>query len=114
MGDLLDLFFAGIVLLGFWCGIFFIYWIISKICQFFEVLKYKAKLKKITPQIESINTEELFAKLTLTKESYLKLMGQIQQQYGTAEEPWENARTYKEKETVHKTIIEDWYSVKFR
>lgn len=86
-------------------------WLIYKFCEY---LKYKDKLKKITPQIEAINIEELSAKLLSTEESLLELMKQIKQQYGTAEETWENARTYKEKEKLYKTLIEDWNSANIK
>jgi len=104
MGDLLVAF---LVIFGFWYGLYFIIWIITTIIQFLETLKYKAKLKKITPQIESINTEELSAKLLLTEESYLKLMDQIKQRYGTADEQWTNIRRYQEEEALYKRRIGD-------
>ena len=107
MEELLEYCFAIIVFLGFWCGLFFIYWTISTIFQFLETLKYKAKLKKIAPQIESINTEELSSMLSSTKESYLKLMGHIQQRYGTADEQWTDIRTYQKEEAVYNRRIGD-------
>lgn len=99
MGDLLVAF---LVIIGFWCGLYFIIWIIRTIFKFLETLKYKAKLKKITPQIESINTEELSSILLSTTKSFSSLMGHIQQQYGITDEQLKDIHTYQEKEAVYK------------
>jgi len=114
MKDLLEEYLPIIIFLSFILGPYLIVKTSIIISKFRETRKYKAKLKQIAPQIESINIEELSAKLLSTKEAYLELMNQIQQRYGAAEEVWKDARTYKDEETVYKTLIEDWYSVKLR
>jgi hypothetical protein len=91
-----------LVLIGFWCGLFFIIWIIRTISKFLETLKYKTKLKKIAPRIKSINTEKLSAELLSIEKSYSELINKIQKRYGAADEQWTNIRRYQEEKALYK------------
>jgi hypothetical protein len=74
--------FGVFVIIGFWCSLLMISWIVRTISKFLEIIKYKAKLKKITPQVKAINTEELSSELISAKESYSSLVNLLQKRYG--------------------------------
>jgi hypothetical protein len=55
--------------------------LIKAIANFLKTRKYKAKLKKLTPQIYAIDIDELSSKLTVIKQSYLLLDKLLQEDY---------------------------------
>jgi hypothetical protein len=99
--------FSVLIIIGFYSSFLIIPWFIREITKFIETRKYKAKLKKITPQIEAINTEELSSELISAKESYLSLGGLLQGRYGICgeDEQKKDISTYTEEEANYRRKI---------
>jgi hypothetical protein len=101
---MMEYFFGVLIVIGFYSSFLIIPWFIRVISKFIETRKYKAKLEKITPQIEAINTEELSSELISAKESYLSLGGLLQERYGICgeDEQIKDISTYTEEEANYR------------
>jgi hypothetical protein len=73
------------IIVGFYFAVAIAGWLIKEVEKFRETRRYKAKLKNITPQIDSINIEELFSKLSTIKQSYLSLQRLLERKYKVSE-----------------------------
>jgi hypothetical protein len=91
-------------IVGFYGSIYIIAWLIRTISKFLEIRKYKAKLKKITPQLKTISTEELSSELLSIKESYLPLVDLLRQRYriGGEDEQVKDIYKYAEEEADYR------------
>lgn len=74
------LYFIGVIL-GFYFAVAILGWLLKEVEIFLETRRYKSKLKNITPQINSINIEELHSKLSTIKHSYLPLSELLQRKH---------------------------------
>jgi len=88
------------IFVGFYAVLATIGWLIKEVGKFLETRRYKAKLKKITPQIDSINIEELSSKLLTIKQSYLSLIELLQRKYKIREKK-------EHVKTIHQYVQEE-------
>ena len=73
------------ILVGFYFGFAILVWFLREVVKFLETQKYKAKLKKLSPQIDSINIHEFSSRLSAIKQSYVASNKLIERKYGIRE-----------------------------
>ena len=73
-------------IIGFYILLIIIGWIIKKIGKFLETRRYRAKLEKLTPQLEAIDTKELATNVLAIRESYSSLMKLLESNYKVSNE----------------------------
>jgi hypothetical protein len=83
------------ILVGFYFGFAILVWFLREAVKFLETQKYKAKLKKLSPQIDSINIHELSSRISAIKQSYVSSNKLIERKYGIREKT-EQARTIEQ------------------
>jgi hypothetical protein len=59
--------------IGFFVLLWFIVWVAKKLYEFVQTAKYKKKLRRLAPQLESIKVNQLFSKLSEVKEAHQQL-----------------------------------------
>ncbi len=77
----MELLYFILFIVGVYVSFCIIAWLIRTIFKFLETIKYRSKLKKITPQLEAISIEELSSQLLSIKESYLSLADLLRQRH---------------------------------
>jgi len=72
--------------IGFYILLIIIGWLVKKIGKFLETRRYRIKLEKLTPQLETIDTKELTSKVLAIRESYSSLMKLLESNYKVSKE----------------------------
>jgi len=67
--------------IGFFVLLWFIVWAVKKLCEFVETAKYKKKLRRLAPQLGSIDVNQLFSKLSEVKEAYHQMSEILYRRY---------------------------------
>ena len=85
--------------IGFIVGVYLFFgsiaWLINKVGEYRETRRYMAKLKKMAPQLDMIDVEELTTKVIAIKESYSCTLKQLQNQYSISDEDEDDKNIYK-------------------
>lgn len=94
------------VLIAFYGGIVLIAWLIEQCQKFLETRRYKRKLERLAPQIETINTDELSSRLSVLQSSHLSLTKLIHGRYRICErrEGSESVDQYVQKEAKYRRM----------
>ena len=82
-------------LVGFYFGFAILVWFLREVVKFLETQKYKAKLKKLSPQINSIDIHELSSRLSVIKQSNISSTKLIKRKYRIREKT-EQAKTIEQ------------------
>jgi gas vesicle protein len=83
------------ILVGLYVALATLVWFAREVGKFLDTLRYNAKLKKLSPQIDTINVHELSSRLSATKQSYILSTKLIEQGYKIREKV-EQAKTIKQ------------------
>jgi uncharacterized membrane protein YgaE (UPF0421/DUF939 family) len=99
-------FFLILVIIGLYTTVLVVTYIVEAISKLLEIRKYKAKLKKIAPQLKTIDIEKLSAKMSSVKTNYLSLEKFLRQHYKVGnEEESKDICKYVQKEANYRRRI---------